>query len=537
MKKIMATIQKIQPGKDFLMKKLLYLRLLLLVLLVSVIIFNVSPVSAKAGNSTASISTIYFDLNKDGKNEYETLLMCNVQGVSYQVQSPKEKKYTYMKQTTYSYNQIYKGKKIGQIDLILDSFLDGSSSMLFLNYFSEKNITLKFKIVSISNSVDGEITSIKKLGNTCSYATESPIQNQQLPNSVFYFENKDRFIKFEKVINTSSLGSSVYEVDKNNTTIDLNTSDNQYTFSYDLKAVPNKEIRANWIFSLSPMVDWKDDLAYRTALNMDYYNDNKYFNDGIYRKIMYNYLPRSENKACYFKNPSGFSVRACKWVLKKGSLFQVMGLYGMYSFAEAYNDMGYIPTQPKSEWLSSDFNIGYNFYDTRFNSDTVSSLINIYKDYPDEFVKQKIDKYISFFKKYYNEKQFQVKEATFVPDYMDLSGENKINPASLNHFLAEAQALFEYYEISGDQESLKLGRRMLNSIAVTVDCWIRNDGDLWYRVTPQGVYCTDDYPLVTYNDLVFFTNTLKRIEGRVPPQLEKLLDSKSYWAQKKGFIK
>lgn len=74
-----------------------------------------------------------------------------------------------------------------------------------------------------------------------------------------------------------------------------------------------------------------------------------------------------------------------------------------------------------------------------------TSLIYIYKAYPDKYVLEKLNKYIAFYKNYYKTKQYKVGKAIFVPDYMDISGKNKINPTSLNHFIAETEVMFLYY--------------------------------------------------------------------------------------------
>ncbi|WP_024831222.1 hypothetical protein [Ruminiclostridium josui] len=71
---------------------------------------------------------------------------------------------------------------------------------------------------------------------------------------------------------------------------------------------------------------------------------------------------------------------------------------------------------------------------------------------------------------------------------------------------------------------------MLNSIKLTSSKWIRPNGDLWYRVTPNGVFTTD------YNDLVFFRQILKTVEGKIPAEIEKMYQSKEKWAKNHGFL-
>lgn len=483
------------------------------------------------------LQNIAFDLDNDSTPEYNLILYCNAPGITYTAQETTSIHYKYMTSTTYKYNQLEKNKKIGYIQLTVKSFLDNTGYMCFLDYYSDKRgIKLSFDLTTSHNNSDFETISINDINNKCSVERNEISNKGFLPNKVTYLESEDRYLKFDKIVTTKYLGSSVFEIEPNPVIGSYSKSSNEIKFSYNLVSIPRKEIKASWILSKEPLVDWGHDFAYRTLLNMDYYNDTYFFNDGIYRINMYNYLPRSQKVPSYFKNPAGLQVRACKWVLNHGNLFRIIGLYSMYSYADSYNKEGYIPTQPMSEWLSKDFGIGYNFYDTRFNSDTVESLMRIYTDYPDEYVLEKIKNYIAFYKAYYKKYQYNAGKAIFVPDYMDITGKNKINHTSLNHFISETYAMLGYYKLTGDKEALEIGNQMLDSIKMTSDKWIRPNGDLWYKVTPEGKYVSNDYPLVTYNDLNYFKGFLKQIFGNVPQEIEKLFKSKEKWAIQNRYL-
>lgn len=514
------------------------IKLLLKFLLVLVFVFSLNLSHAKAlSKENISIQNISFDLNNDSISEFDLILYSDVPDITYIAQEAVTTQYKYMTSTTYKYKQMKKNKEIGYIELTVKSFLDNTGYMCFLNYYSDKRgIRLGYDLITSHESSKFETISIINADNKCSVERNETSDTGFLPNQVTYLESEDRYLKFNKIVTTKYLGSSVYEIEPKPVIGSYTKINNEMKVSYYLDSIPNKEIKASWILSKEPLVVWSHDFAYRTLLNMDYYNDTYFFNDGIYRINMYNYLPRSQKVPSYFKNPAGLQVRACKWVLNQGNLFRIIGLYSMYSYADSYNKEGYIPTQPMSEWLSKDFGIGYNFYDTRFNSDTVESLMRIYTDYPDEYVLEKIKNYIAFYKNYYEKYQYNVGKAIFVPDYMDITGKNKINHTSLNHFISETYAMLGYYKLTGDKEALEIANQMLDSIKMTSDKWIRPNGDLWYKVTPEGKYVSNDYPLVTYNDLNYFKGFLKQIFGSVPQEVEKLFKSKEKWAIQNRYL-
>lgn len=513
------------------------LRAFVLVLFIFTALFHATGVFGASQSNYTIVQSIDLDVNNDKNPEFEVFLYNTRSDIKYVVQSPYSNNYKYMSSKTYKIIQYKNSKKTGYINFTVKSASDNRNWMFFVNYYSDiKNIPIKYNIKTYTQKTNLDVLNFAKQNDKYVIKRQKAANKANLPNKVTYLEGGDRYMKFGEIISIRGLGASVYEAYPYNTVNTLSKAKNGFNSEVTLNSVAKREIRANWILSLDRMVDWSNDTAYRTMINLDFQNGDLFFNDGVYRKNMSNYLPRSSTVQTYFKNPSGLQVRACKWVLDKGSLFRTMGVYTMYAFADSIGEAGYVPTQPMSEWLKSDFNIKYNFYDTRFNSDTMSSLIYIYKDYPDKYVLDKVSKYIKFYKNYYKTKQYKVGKAIFVPDYMDSTGKNKINPTALNHFIAEAEVMFQYYQLTGDKESHKIAQEMLNSIKLTSSKWIRSDGDLWYRVTPEGAYKTNDYPLVTYNDLVTFRLILKTVEGKVPPEIEKMYQSKQKWAKSHKYL-
>lgn len=519
------------------MKKMKLQLLLLAVVFITIFFHAENIYSADSVNKDTIIQSVDIDANNDKKPEFKVCLYNTRSDMKYVVQNPYITKHKYMTSKIYKLIQYKNGKETGYVNLTLNSLSDNNNWMFFVNYYSNQdNIKLKYDIKTFTQQSNLNILTFPNQKGKYILKKEKASSKATLSNKVTYLEGTKRYVKFGETISAKGLGATVCEIYKYKADNVLTKSKDGFNSQITLNSIAKREIRGYWILSLNPMVDWNHKTAFNTMIKMDFESDTLFFSDGVYRENMYNYVPRSSSIRTYFKNPAGLQVRACKWVLDKGSLFKTVGVYTMYVFADSIGSKGYIPTQPLSEWLKSDYNIGYNFYDTRFNSDTMTSLLYIYNDYPDKYVLEKLTKYINFYKNYYKTRQYKVGKAIFVPDYMDVSGKNKINPASLNHFIAETEVMFLYYNLTGDKESHKIALEMLNSIKLTSSKWIRPNGDLWYRVTPQGVFKTDDYPLVTYNDLVFFKHIIKTVEGKIPAEIEKMYQSKEKWAKNHGFL-
>ncbi len=514
------------------------LKFMFIVVVFIAVFFHVDNIySAGYINKDTIIQSVNIDADNDKNPDFKVVLYNTQSDIKYVVQNPYITKYKYMTSKIYKLLQYKNGKKTGYVNLTLKSLSDNNNWMFFINYYSdEDNIKLKYDIKAYTQQTNLNILTFPNQKGKYVLKREKAPSKVTLSNKVTYLESEKRYVKFGEIVSARGLGSTVCEIYKYKADNVLTKSKDGFNSQITLNSIAKREIRGSWLLSVNSMVDWSHKTAFYTMVKMDFESGTIFFSDGVYRENMYNYVPRSSSVRTYFKNPAGLQVRACKWVLDKGSLFKAVGVYSMYVFADSIGNKGYIPTQPMSEWLKSDFNISYNFYDTRFNSDTMTSLMYIYKDYPDKYVLEKLNKYISFYKRYYKTKQYKVGKAVFVPDYMDISGKNKINPTSLNHFIAETEVMFLYYNLTGDKECHKIALEMLNSIKLTSGKWVRPNGDLWYRVTPQGVFNTDDYPLVTYNDLVFFKQILKTVEGKIPAEIEKIYQSKEKWAKSQGFL-
>lgn len=415
-------------------------------------------------------------------------------------------------------------------------------------YFFESPITKKdFPEIKF-------LVSVKDLGNTnFTYRTTTIKNGADFINSPVYvtkkqplkLDNLSSCINFEGSNKSIFLFNKAYIKDLGTKVIRRELSDNgcgvydapntKY-FSYDIDSLESYKTYIQGFVSDQEMVNWKDELSVRTFRVMSLGNNFQIFLDGIYSKNYTTYEPYEKNT--YFRYPSALMIRSCSELYDKFSLFKAFSTSLTYSFVGEYNEQGFIPTKSKSQWLYKEYKIQGDFYDTRWNTDTFSALMRISKFIKDKKVTDAIDRYYKFFENHAKTNNFTTQDGLFfISDYIAAKESSVKAHCSLNHYITEMDALYEYYELSQNSEALDLARKILKNIDASASKWIKSNGDLYYGIYTNGEYKGDDYPLVTYNDLVHTLGILKKYNEPVPDGLTKLYESKKKYAKSKGYIK
>lgn len=512
---------------------LLILSLIVIVTMVNLITFTTNrylldPVS----------ENIDIDINEDGQVDYivQIASLERTYDVSLDMKSIIHKKY--LQEKNYKVNMTKNNKTTGIIDITFQKVLDNS-----YNYFIE------FTPLQDDAKVNISIIS-KNMGNGFSLREAFYKENQmdfkytpysfprKLSNTSNYIDGQNgKSMRLGKVYHTKDLGSTVIDI-QTIEDLHINVTQKESDMIYTIPLWNKKEYatRTEGILSLKPLVNWEKDFAYATTKVMDLTNQKLFWKNGIYYPTPSTYIPSTETS--FYRTPSALQIRSAFWVLEDGELFRNHGISMMYAYAEAYDSKNFIPTAPESTWLQEDYGIGSKFYDTRFNTDTIMALMNIYTKYPDEVILQKINDYFLFFKDFSEKHSFSIEEnQIYVPDYIDYEERNKKTHSSLNHTIAEMIVLYQYYQLNNDQTYLDMAHRLRDTILSSYKNWIKEDGDLWYGITPDGKFIKNDYPLVTYNDLKYAEYYLKNIDGVIPYEWKILIESKEIWAKKEGYLK
>lgn len=477
---------------------------------------------------------IELDLNQDKQIDYQLLLRGDHGQALNPVRVEEEKlAYTYMSVYTYRYDL---SNNYGEIELTMHHVYD--SGLIY--YVAYKPYSQESNAIIFQLEADGcvELQVLKGVyeGKKLLLNHETIHEDTALPNTVNYIDGDGNHIRLGRVFLEKPLGRTVVSVQKMTQGIQLMLGD-KTLYQYRLPVKEGYATKVEGMVALEDLVGDKDNkLNLDTLSVMDLANEKFMWADGVYYENPDNYEPRADND--FYRTPSALHMRACYWVMDEGSIFKTYGISLMYTYMERFNNKHYIPTEPKSEWLYDDYGIEDNFYDTRFNTDTISGLLHMQKIYPDDQVKGVIDKYFAFFMDYVKDHGFYVDGHLFVADYMNENGEYTVKPhCSLNHMLEEMTVLYRYHLLYENQEAFDLAEEFLTSIMKTKDRWIRPHGDLYYCVTEDGRFIKDDYPLVTYNDLNRGKYYLEKVYGEVPRDYMALLESKERWAKDNGYIK
>ncbi len=476
---------------------------------------------------------IGLDLNQDEQVDYKLLLQGDMdQNINPEIIEEERLEYKYMCAYTYL---IGLSKAYGEIKLTMHEVY-GSGLIYYLEYkpYNEKSKDVIFQLKA-GASHELEILKGVYKGRKLNLNQAVINKNTTLPNTVNYIDGNNNHMRLGRVFLEKNIGKTVVSVEKIVQDIQLMFED-EMVYQYTLPVMTGYSTKVDGMLSLEELCDKKIQLNLDTLSVMDLANEKYMWVDGVYYENPMKYEPSAVND--FYRTPSALHMRACYWVVDKGSIFKTYGISLMYTYMQLYNDKKYIPTQPKSGWLYEDYGIVDNFYDTRFNTDTVSALLHMQKIYPDDEVKQAIDNYFAFFMNYVQNNSFYVDGNIFVADYMNYSGKNKAMPhCSLNHMLEEMTVLYRYYLLYENKEAFDLAEQFLESIKLTKDRWIRSNGDLYYCVTEDGRFIKDDYPLVTYNDLNRGKYYLEKVYGEVPRDYLDILESKEKWAKANGHIK
>lgn len=278
----------------------------------------------------------------------------------------------------------------------------------------------------------------------------------------------------------------------------------------------------------------------KSSENADFFNENntdflihdltvnaRLAIDGYYFITPYNYIPTGEN--VYYKHPSclaGISLA------KYGqSAFSVNLGYAMVdNHLLNQNEYGFWETGPKSEWLYTDFGYEEGFYDTRFNSDLVHSLVLIYNKNNSQEYYDAIIKYMDFFETLIEDYSYETANGgLFVVDYMHPNSTEKSH-TSLNHFLTEIHVLLLVYELTEDEKYLDYANKMILAIEDTRDEWVLENSNLNYALFYEyDTNLMQDYLYLTYNDMVYLQKTLERMFGERNEAIDYLMDCKRSW--------
>lgn len=310
------------------------------------------------------------------------------------------------------------------------------------------------------------------------------------------------------------------------------------TVSIPLHAVPGSIAAAAGAVIDGEPINWADEQARQNVSFLDAdKTDYRLLSSGVYQTLPDTYLPQRKGGGPHvYRSAAAWLLGPCSYE-SNGPLFSALGRSILYSYLDAAANTGFIPTEPTSMWLRDDYGIGPSFYDTRFNFDTISRLMRVGELWREPLCGETVQSMLGTYLRFADSAAFTVDGIPFTPDYGDSDLTRRTGTAcSLNHYLTEGLTLLQAGEVYENQAFIARGHAILRAIDRSAPRWIRENGDLWYAIRPDGQMEKDDYVTVTYNDLISAARYLD--ETGVWSQyagLQALLQSKERYLAQNGF--
>ncbi len=191
-------------------------------------------------------------------------------------------------------------------------------------------------------------------------------------------------------------------------------------------------------------------------------------------------------------------------------------------------DKTYWQTEVTSTYLKDLYGITAPFIDTRFNEQIALFYYNSGKEFDIPDYKEPLRNYANLLVSRKDENQI-IKvddESYYISDYFPVV-QDVTTHASMNHVLGGMNILLLAYNEFGDKQYLETARAIQRAIEKQQDQWIRDNGDIWYKISPDLTFVGDDYVHLTLEDLINSYKLWVDIDPSYLPTIEKLIKSKS----------
>lgn len=256
----------------------------------------------------------------------------------------------------------------------------------------------------------------------------------------------------------------------------------------------------------------------------------KWCYDGYYRPCPDSYTPHGDG--VYFRSVISYLTRLLVSQADSNRCADDLSIAMLDTIAQLQEADGSMHTKTASGWLQTDYGIGADYYDTRWNSDAMLLYLEFAARHGG--FQAQMEAYLAFYLDYAEKYHYTTAHGGwFVYDYCDPQTGVAVH-TSLNHQLSQMQVLYDYSDYLQEPELAELADRMLLAIEDTWQQWIRSDGDLHYCYLPDGSYGLQDYPYLTYNDLFLMQETLIARTGTPNTAIAELMQAKQIWMDQNG---
>ncbi|WP_153732330.1 S-layer homology domain-containing protein [Sporosarcina obsidiansis] len=191
-------------------------------------------------------------------------------------------------------------------------------------------------------------------------------------------------------------------------------------------------------------------------------------------------------------------------------------------------DKTYWETEVTSTYLKDLYDIHAPFIDTRFNEQIALFYYNSGSEFGISESNEPLRNYADLLasqKEKGNVTQI-AEDAYYIADYFPINQKVKTH-TSMNHALGGMNILLMAYQEFHDPKYLETARAIQKAIALQKDEWIRDNGDIWYRIAPDLTYKGEDYKHLTLEDLIDSYQLWQQVDPTYLPVLREMIATKS----------
>lgn len=420
--------------------------------------------------------------------------------------------------TEYSYDVVGKLFKVGELTVTVRKLENGDQFVFnrFVNTSShDASLPLEIKV----NGVDSydfldfnDEEPVREHDKTYGIDPTTNVkglytlkENESTKYELYLSQN---YISTEKKENYPDSSQSVLrELVAEDTSLHMNEESEGIRFQLSLRTKAENQISENWfLLSKEDLIKNKRVLEkYKDETNHNFLHTPKWNTaEGNYTKLPWSIEPGTE--LGYGRNLVAMQDKTSLnyYIGTKERLFYdlvINSINHLENFRKSNNVLW--ETEYTSTWLKNSYGITAPYTDTRHNENIALFLTQAGKELG---IGELEDRYLLYAEFLSNQKELgnviQTENGYYISDYFSSSNTKKTH-ASLNHALGEMNFLLKTYQDSQNQTYLDTALQIKNAVEDSGQDWInRENGDLWYQINEDLTFEGDDYPTLTFDDLM-----------------------------------
>lgn len=212
----------------------------------------------------------------------------------------------------------------------------------------------------------------------------------------------------------------------------------------------------------------------------------------------------------------------------KGRYYENLVYNAFVNLKNFKQDKDYWETEVTSTYLKNLYDIHAPFIDTRFNEQIALFYYNIGDEFGIPSANEPLRDYADLLVSQQGKGNINrvASDAYYIADYFPIK-QQVTTHTSMNHALGGMNILLMSYQEFGDWRYLQTARNIQRAIVYQKDKWIRDSGDIWYKISPESTFEGDDYKHLTLEDLIESYQLWQQIDPSYLPTLKQLIISKA----------